>query len=163
MKRSRLQWLLRLSILPVIALGLLVWGLGVGSQKAIAFENRSGKPIALLKVTVAGETSTFHNVREGAEVSAPLKGKGDAAVVVTGELSDGTLLRGKFGSLAPLMSGGRASFLVLPGGAIIPRPNRQSQGPPDRHSPVFTMSTAALDLSVCPRTATVARKVARST
>jgi hypothetical protein len=124
MNRGRLRWLLRLSILPVIALGLLVWGLGMWSQKVIAFENRSGKPIAVLEVTIAGETRTFRNVRERAEVTAPLKGKGDVAVVMTGELSDGTLLRGKFGSLAPFMSGGRASFLVLPGGAIIPQPKR---------------------------------------
>jgi hypothetical protein len=128
MNRGRYRWLLRLSILPVIALGLLVWGMGLGSQKVIAFENRSGQPIAFLKVTIAGQSSTFENVREGAEVTAPLKGQGDEGVVVTGELRDGTLIRGRFGSLAPVMSGGRASFLILPNGGLQLRPSRQSRG-----------------------------------
>src|SRR5206468_3907950 len=52
-------------------------------------------------------------------------------------------------SLSPIMSGGRASFLILPAGVIQPRPSRQSQGrPPDPHWAVLTLSMASWDLVV---------------
>src|SRR5436309_2110260 len=62
MMHGRNRWLLRLAILLVAGLAFLVWFRRERSQDLLVIENRSKQPIALLRVTIAGQTSTFQDV-----------------------------------------------------------------------------------------------------
>jgi hypothetical protein len=119
MNRGRYRWLFRLAALLVAGLAFLLWAARGRSQDLLAVENRSGQPIALLEITVAGQTSTFRDVPAGADVTAALGGKSDDPFVVEGRLADGTMVRGRFAHVADALGGGRTGLVVLPGGQIL--------------------------------------------
>jgi hypothetical protein len=112
MERRRSRWLLRIGVVLVVGLALLIWAIHEQSQDLLTIENRSGQPITLLRVTIAGESKTFKDVAKETAVTAPLGGKGDAGFVVEGQLADGTRIRGQF------LKGGGRRLLVLPEGRL---------------------------------------------
>lgn len=114
MNPSRKRWLIRLAILLIVGLIALFWSVGQRSRN-LTIENRSEQSIAELKITIAGQTKTFQNVKAGAEVSAPCPAQGDALFTVEGKLADGSLVRvnGRIGD--------SLYFFLLPGGLLQPR------------------------------------------
>jgi hypothetical protein len=116
MNRARYRWLLRAALVLVGGLALLVWAVGRQAGHRLTVENHSGQPIAVLRLTVAGESKTFENVKEGAGVAAPFPISGAEAVAVEGKLADGTVIRYR-----RAQAGEQVNLLVLPGGQIAPR------------------------------------------
>ncbi len=114
MNPGRKRWLLRLAIVIVAGLVALLWFSGQRTRD-LAVENRSGQSIASLQVTVAGQTSTFRDVADGARVTAAYQAREDDAFRMDGRLADGTRIR------ASGLLGERTQFLVLPGGQIAPK------------------------------------------
>jgi hypothetical protein len=123
MHRGRSRWLVRLGLLAVVAVAVLVWLYDQHRKRGLTVENRSGQPIAVLEITAAGETSTFRDVPDGGQVSAPL-GDSGGGFKVDGRFPDGTRISGRF---AP--SGGpdlvTTGLVVVPGGQIMPRKTRK--------------------------------------
>lgn len=93
MDRGRLRWGLRVAALVVGGAALLLWLVQRQNQDRVKIENRAGQPIAVLKLTVAGQDTTFRHVPSGADVSAPFAVETGDAFAVQGELSDGSLIR----------------------------------------------------------------------
>jgi hypothetical protein len=92
--RNRNRWLLRLAILPLIAIFLLLYA-NKDQADPLTVLNRSGQPIARLKVTVAGKTSELNALPAGAAKTMPLTiNSPDEPFQVEGELANGTLIRG---------------------------------------------------------------------
>jgi hypothetical protein len=119
MNRGRYRWLFRLAVLLAVGAGFLLWAWYRDRSPILTVENRSGQPIAELRVTAGGDTSTARDVQSDAEVATPLRTKGADHFVVEGRLADGTLVRGRFG----LTAGGESlRLVVMPGGQIVPRP-----------------------------------------
>ena len=121
-RQPRFRWPLRLLVLLAAAAGVLLWSTA-NRPRRLVVENRSGQPIAVLRLTVAGVTKTFENVTPGAEVSAPYPHPGEDAVAVEVKLADGTVSR------LDAKTGPRTNLVVLPGGHINPRPSRDGGGP----------------------------------
>lgn len=96
----------------------LVWMARERLQNRLTVENRSGQPIALLKVTISGETTVHRNVPDGAAVTAPFPIHSDDHFAVEGQLADGTPVGGNFGYVTNGMSGERARLVVHPGGKV---------------------------------------------
>jgi hypothetical protein len=112
MNLRRNRWLPRVGLVLIVGLGLLIWVLHQRAQRQLTVENRSGQPITELRVTVGGETTTFHNVATGKDVGTPLHSFGGQTFSLEGQLADGTLLKSK-GTVEDEMR-----CVVLPGGAI---------------------------------------------
>ena len=122
MNPGRKRWLPRVAVLLAVAAVLLVWGIWWRPQDRVIVENRSGESITLLEVRAGEESSTFHDVSAGAEVSAALRARVDKPFTVDGRLADGTRIRGSFrhpdgGGI----TGRQLNLVVLPGGQIVPR------------------------------------------
>ncbi len=117
MNRHRYRWLLRAAALLVAGLAFFLWATGPRSN-LLAVENNSGQPIALLRVTVAGETHSFTDVPSGSRVTAPFRVRGDDNFALDGRLQDGTMIRGQFRYTLHGLTGDPVHFLVLPGGEI---------------------------------------------
>jgi hypothetical protein len=109
------RWQVRLALLLVVGIILFVWFTREHAQNRLTVENRSGQPIALLEVTITGQTTTFRDVASGADALVPLSNEGGQHFVVSGQLADGTRIRGQ-GTAAE-----HASLVVLPGGQIMVR------------------------------------------
>jgi hypothetical protein len=105
-----------MAILMVGGLACYLW---FNQAQFVAIENHSGQPIAELRITLAGQASTFRDVASGAAVSAPVGSQGSDDFAVEGKLSDGTLIRGHG------VIGGH-NLVVLPGGMISIRPANKS-------------------------------------
>ena len=114
--RGPYRWPIRLAALLVLGLALFLWYNRERSQNRLSFENRSGQPIPLLRVTVAGQTSTFRDVPAGGERFAPLGADGER-FAVEGRLADGTMIR-----MQGVPPPGHA-LVILPGGDVVPRPS----------------------------------------
>jgi hypothetical protein len=112
MDRNRRRWVLRLAAVLVAGLAALLWATGQPARDVLTVENRSGQVLAQLRVTVAGQTSTFQNVPAGGSVSAPFRIRADDHFAVEGRLADGTMVRSNG------MAGEQARLIVLPGGEI---------------------------------------------
>jgi hypothetical protein len=128
MNRHRYRWLLRAAALLVAGLAFWLWAAGPRSS-LLAVENSSGQPITQLRVTIAGETHSFSDVRPGSRVTAPFRVKGDDHFTLEGRLQDGTMIRGQFGYTIHGLTGDPVHFMVLPGGEI---KFRQGDKPPPR-------------------------------
>jgi hypothetical protein len=111
MNQGRSRWWFRLAVVLVVGLGLLVWA-WQRSQNHLIVENRSGQPIASLRITVGGESTAFRDVAVGAAVTSPFLVKSEDHFVVEGQLADGTMIRGSGAA------GERARLVVGPGGQI---------------------------------------------
>ena len=109
-RQSRYRWVFRLAVVLVAGIGLLAWAAWGQGRGALAIENQSGVPVALLKVTVGGQTTTFHDLRPGARVAAPVGPDDSNHYAVEVRLADGTIIHG--GGEVPEGS----SLVVLPGG-----------------------------------------------
>ena len=120
MKQGRYRWLIRLAVLLVAGLAFAFWMLRGRSQNLLLVENKSGQRIALLTLTFAGQTRSFEDMAEGAEVSVPLPVKGDEPLLVEGRLAGGTMIRGRIGRIDG--AGERYRLIILPGGNIAFRP-----------------------------------------
>jgi hypothetical protein len=96
----------------------LLWVVRERYQNRLAVENRSGQAVAFLRVTIAGETIPFRDVRAGAEVTATFRIKTKDHFVVEGRLADGTRVGGEFGYVGNGMHRERAHFVILPDGEI---------------------------------------------
>jgi hypothetical protein len=114
MNPGRSRWLFRIAILVVLGLALLLWFSREQGQNVLVVENRSGWPVIELQVTVGGATNTVHDLANGADVTAALRGGGDERFVVKGRLDDGkdTTISGR----GRLPEG--ATLTILPGGQI---------------------------------------------
>jgi hypothetical protein len=119
MKLGRKRWLVRMAIVLIAALAALLWFVGERPHD-LSVENHSGQPIASLKITVAGQTSTFRDVKDGTEVSAPYRARNGDHCSMEGQLADGTRIR-FMGAI-----GERMQFLVLPGGQIAQKKAREN-------------------------------------
>ena len=114
MNPGRKRWLLRLAVVILAGLAALLWFTGQ-RPRDLTVENQSSQPIALLQITVAGQTNTFRDVAHGDRVTAAYKARDDDSFRLDGRLADGTRIR------ASGMLGERTQFLVLPGGRIEPK------------------------------------------
>jgi hypothetical protein len=126
MKVGRNRWLLRLAIVLVAGLAVLLWLIGQRTR-SLVIENRSGQAIDLLRVTIGDQTSTFHDVATGKDVTATGNAKGDDHYSVDGQLADGTRIRSSG------LIGENNHFLLLPDGSMVKR--RPSGNMPHSHSP----------------------------
>jgi hypothetical protein len=122
MNKGQYRWLVRLAILPVAGLALYLWLSNREGPGGLTVENRSGGPIARLAITAGGRTSTFHDVLDGSQVTAPVGAQG-GPFKLDGEFPDGTRITGRFtvGGQDVVGSG----LVVLPGGQIAPRKARR--------------------------------------
>jgi hypothetical protein len=118
MKSGRSRWLLRLAIVPVIGIAMLLWANQEKSHNVLTVENRSGQPLSLVKVGVAGQAKTYRDVAAEAVVTVPLWAGGDGETVITVEcqLSSKSTMRWQGKPDAPV------HLVVLPDGQIIIRP-----------------------------------------
>ena len=123
MNRSRFRWLLRLSVLPILAMIFLLWSMYAGGERSAVIENHSGQAIAELQLTLAGETRTFKQIASQGRVTFPLKGKDNDTLIMKGTFANGELLRAQVGfkALSKNVAGGRVLLLVLPNGGIVVR------------------------------------------
>jgi hypothetical protein len=112
-RRGRYRWLLRLAVVLVAGVAALVYLISQRSRRVLTIENRSGQPIATLRVTLAGQTSSYQDVRVGVRVTVPQGENADDRFTLEGRLADGTMLRGR-GVL-----GKGAALVVLPGGQVV--------------------------------------------
>jgi hypothetical protein len=99
-----------LGILLVVGVAGALWIAREHLGDRLTIANRSGQPIARLKVNVAGQVTNFHEVPSGTEVTAPAGTDGDRRFWLEGQLADRTMLRGN-GAVE-----GRVLISVLPGG-----------------------------------------------
>jgi hypothetical protein len=116
-----LRWPLRLLVL-LAAAGVLLWSMANRTSR-LTVENRSMQPIKELRVTVAGETATFHDVKSGSDVSVPYPHPGEDAVTVTAEFAGGAVSR------YDARAGPRTNLVVQPDGQIVPSRSRGAGGP----------------------------------
>jgi hypothetical protein len=100
----------------VLGVALFVWFVWGRSPDRLTVENRSGLPVTVLRVTVAGQTYTFRDVASGSDATAPLTIKGGERFAAEGKLADGTMIR-----IGGVTTEG-AHLLVLPGGEVQFRP-----------------------------------------
>ncbi len=119
MNPGRRRWLLRLAAVLVLALIGLLWAVRQGASDLV-IENRSEQTIAHLKVTLAGQTHTFRDVRTGSEVTAPCRAGNGDHFSLDGQLADGTRIR------ADGVLRDSTHFLVLPGGGVTFRPKSKN-------------------------------------
>jgi hypothetical protein len=105
-------------LLLVGGLAWLVWSFHERVQNRLTVENCSGQPLSVLRVTVGGETLTFTDVPENAEVTGSFPIKSDDHFSVEGRLADGRRVGGEFGYVTNGMSGQWARFVVGPAGQI---------------------------------------------
>ena len=118
MNPNNKRWLIRLSVLFLVGLAALFWSVS-GRGRNLTIENRSQQSIDELKITIAGQTKTFQNVKSGAEVTAPCPASGrELPYTVEGKLSDGKILRSN-GQIRDSLH-----FLLLPDGQLQPRPKK---------------------------------------
>ncbi|HWG43615.1 MAG TPA: hypothetical protein VN688_12580 [Gemmataceae bacterium] len=115
MDKGRKRWLIRVAIVLVIGAAGLLWALGEHSR-TLVIENHSEQTVIRLEVTIAGQLSTFRDVRTGAVVNAECKAKDGDRFVVAGQLADGTRIRSSG------LIGESLHFLILPGGEVKFRP-----------------------------------------
>jgi hypothetical protein len=111
---GRSRWLIRLGIVLLLALAALLWAIAT-RRPSLEIENRSEQSIAVLRVTIAGQTRTFENVSSGAQVAMPCPSRGEEVFRIEGKLADGTRIRAN-GRIADDLHP-----LLLPGGELQPR------------------------------------------
>lgn len=120
MNPGRSRWLLRLAILIAVGGAFLIWANYKREQSVLTIQNRSGQSISQLEATLAGETQTFKDVRDGSDVRvSPIKM--DAPLVLTGRLADDTRIKASFGQIPAGPSGEPPTLIVVPGGQIMVR------------------------------------------
>jgi hypothetical protein len=119
MNPARKRTLLRLGIVLVAGLAVLMWVV-YNRSRGVVFENHSGQKIDYLNVTLSGETSEFRDVPNEGQASGTFKIGRDDRLTVEGRLADDTRIRfsGKAGE--------ELHYLILPGGTILPRPQKKS-------------------------------------
>ncbi len=117
MNPTNKRWLIRLAVLLLVGLGALFWSVGKLGRD-LTIENRSEQEIAELKITIAGQVTTFANVKPGGEVSVPSPQSGEGQFILQGKFADGNLFRVR-GQIRDNLH-----FLLLPGGQLQPRPKR---------------------------------------
>jgi hypothetical protein len=116
MSKRRIRWL----VLAAIALLLVLGAYLREGPRGLTVQNRSGEPVALLEITASGHTSTFRDVPDGGQVTAPLGSEG-GNLDVQGRLRDGTRIKGRFADAPGGPDLRRGGLVILPGGAIVPR------------------------------------------
>jgi hypothetical protein len=121
MKPGRQRWVLRLAVVLLVALAFLAFAIQQRPPKLLTIENRSGRTIAVLDVTIAGKTSSFPEVRDGTDVNAPYESESDR-FTIEGRFPDGSRIRGQFGSGTLGLAGERPHLTIVPGGQILVRP-----------------------------------------
>jgi hypothetical protein len=112
MAKSRNRWLFKLALIPLLALAAYLWATQHRTEHFLTVENQAGQPIAVLRVTIAGQSKVLKDMAQGAKVTTPLAVRGDETFAVDGQLADGTLVKGH-GKLPE-----RAAFTILPGGQL---------------------------------------------
>jgi len=110
------------AVILLVAVGtILFWAAWERFQKRrnyLVVENRSGQPIAQLRITISQEAIRFEDVPDGIDVTAPFRIGSDDHFVVVGRLADGTNIGGDFGYVTNGMAGERAHFFVERRGVI---------------------------------------------
>jgi hypothetical protein len=127
MTQGRYRWFLRLAILLAVGGAALLWVYQKRAQSVLTIQNRSGQSISRLEVTLAGETQTFENIREGSERQVNLI-TNDATLILVGRLADDTRIKANFGQIPVGPSGEPQTLIVVPGGQIMVRQG-QSKSP----------------------------------
>jgi hypothetical protein len=105
-------------IVALLLCGGFVWWYHERHQNRLTVENRSGQPIAVLRVAITGETATFRDVAADSQVTGTFRIASDDHFTVEGRLADGKRITGQFGYVTGGMSGQRARFVVQPEGKI---------------------------------------------
>jgi hypothetical protein len=95
MNRNRNRWALRIGAVLVAGAIMLIWALRQQSPHELTVSNQSGQTIAVLKVTVAGQTHTFRDVVSSAEISVPGAVKSDEQFQMECEFPGSRLFRGR--------------------------------------------------------------------
>ncbi len=112
MDRTRYRWPLRAIPLLLVLAALAIWAVRSARPERLTVENQSGQAIPFLRITVAGEAGTFHDIAAGETIAAPFDIRGEEPFTVEGKLADGTLIRSSGLSAAGL------SVRILPAGKI---------------------------------------------
>jgi hypothetical protein len=107
-----------LVLMAALVLVGVLWFVLEYNQARVVVENRSGQPIAQLKITDGQETLTFEGIADGADVKAMFHNRGTDPIVVEVRLADGTITKGRFGAISSGSLGERARFVVLRRGEI---------------------------------------------
>jgi hypothetical protein len=119
MNPNHKRWIIRIAVVLIVGLAGLYWS--VREQgRTLTIENRSEQSIAELKITISGQSTTFQDVKAGAQVFAPCPASGDGLFSVEGKLADGTRVRAN-GRIADSLY-----LFLLPGGQLQQRGRRQS-------------------------------------
>jgi hypothetical protein len=121
MDRARYRRLLKLAVVLVAGLALGLWAWLRESERSLVIENRSGQPVAALRVTAGGTTRLFEGIPPGGDETVLLKEQGDVFFSAEGKLADGTLIRGQ-GQVKE-----RSHLVVGPGGQLMVKPPGQGQ------------------------------------
>lgn len=87
MNPRRSRWLLRLAVVPVLALLGLFWAVS-HQTPSLTIENRSNQSIAELNVSIGGQTQKFQNVEANKKVTAQCPARGEKLFTVDGQLAD---------------------------------------------------------------------------
>jgi hypothetical protein len=111
MNPRRSRWLLRLAIVPVIALLALFWAVRQQTH-SLTIENRSEQSIDELNVSIGGQTQKFQNVKAGDRVTAQCPARGEDRFTVEGKLANDTRIR-----LSGLIRDS-LDFVLLPNGTL---------------------------------------------
>jgi hypothetical protein len=105
------RWLMRLAVVLIVALLGLFWAVSQRTYN-LTIENLSEQPIAEVRVSIGGQTQTFHDVKPKAKVTAECPARGDDRFTVEGRLADEKLIR------ASGRVGESRDFILLPGGEL---------------------------------------------
>ena len=118
MNPGRSRWLLRLGVVLIVGLIALFWAVS-HRDRTLTIENHASQPIASLSVTIAGQTSHYHNVEPGKNVEVNGNDSPDNLFTVEGELASGAKIRFR-GKLTESVE-----FVLLPNGELQPKPKRK--------------------------------------
>lgn len=99
------------------AIGAVLVGVSLLRNRA-TIDNRSDRTVAELTVETPGYRVKFENIQPGQFAQVNFGFRSNTHFTLRGQLSDGPPLTGKFGYVTDGMFGVRATFFVLPDGAV---------------------------------------------
>lgn len=108
------RWLLRSAVVLLVGILGVFWA-GSKFPRNLTIENQSQQIIDELKISMGGQTRTFHKVKVGERLTVEGSSGGDR-FAVEGQLADSTRIR------ASIPSSENLDFILLPNGQLQPRP-----------------------------------------
>jgi len=89
------------------------------TRNVIVLNNASGQTVVSMVITVRGDEVEFGELATGDTAAEHFAIHTDSSFEVTGELADGTPVRGSFGYVTNGMYGETATFSVQPDGSVV--------------------------------------------